>query len=160
MADFIPLAVALRGTLANGVSSDANVAERAVVGPAQMSDDVAQTLASDVARARAAAYEAFERAGRRMLATLASEVLGRELAIDSADVASLARRLLDESLGDGPVAIAVAPCDASRLHLPLPVRIDATLSAGDIVLDVRDGAIESRFAVRRRDAIERALDEP
>ena len=103
-----------------------------------------------------AAREAFARAAARLLRELANDVLARELLLAPADVAALVGRAVAAFAEHAPVGIAVSGFDADRVRAPLPVRVDPRLGAGDLVVDVRDGAFESSFTFRLEDALERA----
>ena len=115
--------------------------------------------ALDVAREltllRLAAFEAFERAKRRLLESFAAEVLGRELALAPIDVDALAAEVLARFADLEPVALVLSPSDGRRVHAPFPVRIDDALRPGDFCIDVRDGIIESTFAFRLAAVLER-----
>jgi flagellar biosynthesis/type III secretory pathway protein FliH len=110
----------------------------------------------DLALLRLAAYEAFERSAARLLRTLALDVLGRELLVAPADLEALAAQALAAFAAAEPVGLAVSPHDAERVRTPLPLRVDPSLEAGDLVVDVRDGAFESRFAFRLESALARS----
>lgn len=168
---FIPLAAFVRRT---SVPSDRDVA--VYVAPTDDTDGLpaAQSSSSatsndsaapcDVGAARAliggelalmrlAAREAFERAGRTLLALLASDVLGRELALAPVDVEALVARTLATFSDLEPVRLALSETDAARIDATrvaaaLPVRADAALDAGDFVIEVRDGALESYRPLR------------
>ncbi len=105
---------------------------------------------------RLAALEAYERARLRLLESLADEVLARELQLAPADIAVLARRALAAFAEQEPLALVLAPQDAERVALALPVRADPALEPGDLIVEVRDGEVESRFAFRARRALEEA----
>ncbi len=116
--------------------------------------DIARAdIAQELALMRLAALEAFERASADLLRQLAHDVLARELAIAPADLCALAARALATFAELEPVAIVVAPSDACAFDTSLPVRCDATLDAGDLVIEVREGALESRFAARVRESV-------
>jgi flagellar biosynthesis/type III secretory pathway protein FliH len=114
----------------------------------------------ELALMRLAAYETFEQNARRMLRTLARDVLGRELSIAPADLDALAAEALAAFAGADPVSLRVSAADAERVRSPLPVSIDPALEVGDLVVDVRDGAFESRFTFRLEAALERAERAP
>lgn len=96
----------------------------------------------------AAALEAFDAARKRVLQGFADEVLARELALGAADIGELTRRALERFARYEPVALVVSPSDAALVSAPLPVRIDPALHGGDLIVEVRDGALESRLAFR------------
>jgi hypothetical protein len=149
---FVPLATFVRGTsiappprALDPLPSVANV----------VADFAHADLAQELALMRLAAIEAFERSTTRLLRALAEDVLARELAIAPVDVAALVTRVLARYTEHEPVEIVVCPRDAERVRVPLPLRVDAELVSGDLVVVVRDGAFESHFAFRLDAALER-----
>jgi len=110
----------------------------------------------ELALLRLAALEAFERARCRLLEALARDVLARELMLAPADLDALAARALRAFAESEPVALVVAPVDAARVSSPLPVRVDDALCAGDLLIAVRDGEIDARFALRLAEALRSA----
>ena len=100
-------------------------------------------LMSDLALARLAALEAYERAVPRLLHALARDVLARELTLAAPDVHALSRALVAEFASEEPVAFVVAREDAARFPSGVLVRVDPRLRAGDLVLEVRDGEIDA-----------------
>jgi len=128
-----------------------------VVPPDRGTRDFAHTdIVADLALLKLAAGEAFERASREVLRRLASDVLGRELMLAPADIDELVRAAISELADAAPVALAISAADAKRVHSPLPVRIDPALVAGDLVVEVRDGSVESHVLFRFESALERA----
>ena len=115
-------------------------------------------LCDELPRLRLAALESFESAVARLLATFARDLFARESAASPVDVAALAGRLLAELAAHESLALALSPADAQRVRLALPVRVDPTLQPGDAIVEVRDGAFESRIAFRFEVAIAGALD--
>ena len=83
-----------------------------------------------------------------MLESLARDVLARELMLAPADLDALAARALRAFAECEPVALLVSPADAERVSSPLPVRIDPSLVAGDLLVAVRDGEVDACFALR------------
>lgn len=112
-------------------------------------------IVHELALMRLAAREAFERTTVALLDALAKDVLARELSIAAADVASLVERALAAFGNCEPVGLAISGADRGRVHAALPVRIDDALEAGDLIVDVSDGAIASTFAFRLEDALAR-----
>ena len=108
---------------------------------------------------RLAAFEAFERAKMSLLAALAQEVLGRELALAPADVEALVARAGECFREFEPLSITLSAADAARVGTSLPTFADASLEAGDVVIAVRDGAFESLFRFRLQAALAGALFE-
>jgi len=160
---FIPLATFIRGRsnasapVAPQASAVAIEREAAAPGVARGIVDFAHAdVVHELALMRLAAIEAYERATATLLRALADDVLVRELALAPADLEALVKRALS-TFGDcEPLALRVSPADAGRVQAGLPVRVDPTLDAGDLVVDVRDGAYESQFALRLEDALARA----
>jgi flagellar biosynthesis/type III secretory pathway protein FliH len=113
-------------------------------------------VVGELALMRLAAIEAFEGLAQRCVRLLASEVLFRELALAPVDLEALVKHALERFAEHAPIAIAVSEADAERVRAPLPIRVDPTLAAGDLVVEVRDGAFEARFAFRLEDALRRA----
>jgi flagellar biosynthesis/type III secretory pathway protein FliH len=117
------------------------------------SEDLAAEIVHELSLARLAALEAYDRAVPRLLTALAQEVLGRELALAPADVAALAADLGARFAREEPVAVIVAPSEALGAECKLRIRRDPGLRPGDLILEVRDGEVDARFAVRRANAI-------
>ena len=107
-----------------------------------------ELLFAEIARARLAAIEAYERASGRLLQSFADEVLGRELAMAPSDVREIARRLIARFGDEQPVELVVSAADVDGFDAPIPVRADPSLSHGDVVVAVRDGTVDARFSVR------------
>jgi len=138
--------------VASSAPDVAVVAQAVAVSPAPM----VASFCSDVALARVAALEAFERGAAALLERLAKDVLARELTIAPADVSSIVRRLVAGFDAASPVAIVVAPADAETIDCGIPVRGDSSLAPGDVVLVVRDGTVDARMALRLRQALSEA----
>jgi flagellar biosynthesis/type III secretory pathway protein FliH len=112
-------------------------------------------IVHELALMRLAAREAFERAVVELLESLARDVLARELTLAPAEIGALVERALGAFAASEPVGISVARVDLQRVHAAVPVRVDDDLQAGDLVVDVRDGALVSSFAFRLDDALAR-----
>lgn len=112
-------------------------------------------IVHELALMRLAAREAFELAAIALLESLARDVLARELTAAPAEIGALVERALGAFAASEPVGIAVARVDRERVHAAVPVRVDDDLQAGDLVVDVRDGALVSSFAFRLEDALAR-----
>ncbi len=159
---FRPLATVLRERDARRnerlVQSEPAIAEIVAEAPAPAPQSVAPSapvgaFCSDLALARLAAREAFQRAAIRLLETFARDVLGRELALAPVDIASLVRRMATTFAEDSPLAVILAPADAEAVRCDLAVRTDPTLSPGDVVLVVQDGTVDARLALRLCSAV-------
>jgi hypothetical protein len=117
-------------------------------------------IAQELALMRIAALESFERASAELLGRLARDVLARELALAPVDLCALAARALAAFADHEPIALAVAPSDVAGFATTLPVRADTMLEPGDLIVEVRDGAFESRFALRVAETIATTASEP
>jgi flagellar biosynthesis/type III secretory pathway protein FliH len=159
---FIPLAAFVRAAGRAGEPEAPARAEGAAAPPAPQRAEPPRAATphpealQELALMRSAALEAYERARLRLLEALAHEVLARELLLAPADIALLARRALETFSEAEPLTLVLAPEDAERVALPLPVRADPALEPGDLIVEVRDGELESRFAFRARRALEEA----
>lgn len=112
---------------------------------------------------RLAAREALERAGRTLLATLADEVLGRELALAPLDLEALVARTLASFDDLEPARIVLSQADAPESDAPrlagaLPVRTDPALEAGHFIIEVRDGVLDSQHSFRLQTVLARAAE--
>ncbi|MBC5799059.1 MAG: hypothetical protein GIX03_00645 [Candidatus Eremiobacteraeota bacterium] len=117
----------------------------------------------EVALMRLAAREALERAGRTLLATLADEVLGRELALAPLDLEALVARTLASFDDLEPARIVLSQADAPESDAPrlagaLPVRTDPALEAGHFIIEVRDGVLDSQHSFRLQTVLARAAE--
>jgi hypothetical protein len=152
---FVPLAGSLRGAAAERAPHT-----KPADGPQAPRDpdpDGVESLLAALALARLAALEAFDRAAPRLLSALAQNVLGRELALAPADLRVVIAHLRRDFAAAEPVAVLLAPAEAGCRIDGLPVRAEPALHDGDIVLEVRDGEIDARFALRRAGALGTAL---
>ena len=157
---FVPLTALLRPPRDEPATAHAPVPVSAVAPPAVTFRDASRAgdpelavLFEELRVARLASIEAFERAAAALLRAFADEVLGRELALQPADVSAIAGRLIEASRADEPVSVRVAPADVAATECGLPVVGDASLGPGDVVLAVRDGVLDARFHLR----VQRAL---
>ncbi len=143
------------GECAGGKCADSTPA--ATRAPSDQGPFARADVVHELSLLRLAAAEAFERGVPKLLEALARDVLARELLLAPPDIAALAERALTEFAEHEPVAIVVAPCDLQCVGASLPVRGDAELRTGDLVIEVRDGAFESHFRLRFEAALEDAL---
>jgi len=158
---FVALASLLRGDVEMRARAHAlaDVAEAAPVTPAStlVSPFAHEHVILELVRMRLFALEAFERGVESMLAAFARDVLARELAVAPADVGALASEALAAFARDEPVRLVVASADAARVTAPLPLRVDASLQPGDLVVEVAAGAFESPLAFRLSSALDASL---
>jgi flagellar biosynthesis/type III secretory pathway protein FliH len=150
---FLPLADALRRLPHHASEKRASEEKLARESAVPATRDIAhgeeiRDFIEEVALLRLRALEVFERARERLLERFADEVLARELQMQPADISAVARRLLAEFADDPPLTFLVAPADAARLSVDMTVRVDASLSPGDIVVAFSAGSIESPLRLR------------
>lgn len=120
----------------------------AVAAPADVGDAV-----RDARLFRARLADAFDHALATLLRELAADVLARELHLAPADVAAIARRLVQEHSAAGPVRVRVSAEDAA-IPCDLPVVADPALRAGDAMLECPSGTIDARLGVRLADVLD------
>jgi hypothetical protein len=101
--------------------------------------------------------EWFERAALRLLRRFAQDVLARELLLAPVDIQHLAERAIAAFQAEEPQVISVAPSDAARLVLALPVEADPSLEPGDLAVDVAGGRLLSSLQLRMDHVIEDVL---
>ena len=143
-------------SLAPSVAVDAAIASPIASSPraARPILDMARAdIAQELSLMRIAALESFERASAELLGRLARDVLARELALAPVELCALAARALAAFSDRDPIGLVVAPSDVAAFDCALPVRSDAMLEPGDLIVEVNDGAFESRFALRVRETI-------
>lgn len=110
-------------------------------------DPVLDEIASQMRRFRAALYDAFAAVRERLLRDIACEVVGRELQLAPADVEAIALRACAQI--EAPLCLRVHPLDAAAFaQWTCDLETDASLHRGDVVLRVRDGAIDASLGVR------------
>jgi hypothetical protein len=156
---FVSFAEVLHGTLARRESEPAAPAPAVVASDVPAStcvpiDDVAGAadLLRDVRIFRARLADAFDAARTALVHELAYAVLGRELQLAPADIASIAQRITVEHAATQPLRVRVAPADVAAVNaraagLP-PIVADAFLAPGDAMLEFADGHIDARLGVR------------
>lgn len=107
-----------------------------------------RSFAEEIALLRLRTIECFERARTRLLERFAEEVLARELRIQAPDISTIAKNLLAGFVSESPLTLVVAPEEVARLSADVPVRADASLSPGDVMVLFSDGGIESPLRFR------------
>jgi hypothetical protein len=154
-AEFVPLDVWLRGGTAvpaapEGLAPTASVAAdpEPARDPAASPEAAAATAAllGDLRRFRARLADALDAAGATLIRELAYAVLGRELLLAPADVATLARRILAEHPAARPLEIRHAPDEAPGIDLPCVA--DPALASGDLIVRFADGCVDAQIGVR------------
>jgi hypothetical protein len=147
--DFVPLARALRAP------SPAGGTEPPPSPPAPPETPPDVTAALREARLfRAHLADALESARDLLLRELACAVLGRELTLAPADLTRLTQAVLAAHPTRDALAVRVHPADVGGLELSLPVRGDARLAPGDLVLELGDGTcVDARLGVRLATAL-------
>ncbi len=151
------LASALRVTDAAGGDPARALDETALAGPHAEPAALRAAFAHELLLARCAALEAYERAVPRLLERLAQDVLGRELRLAPANLQTIANRVRRAFAAEEPVALVVSHAAALSGISGLPVRVDPSLAAEDLIVEVCDGELEARFAIRVRHAVREAL---
>ncbi len=96
---------------------------------------------------RARVAEAVEIAVADLLADIASDVLARELQLQPADLRAIVDRALDRFAADEPLRVRTADGEPAS-ELAIPIVRDASLLAGDAVLDFRSGSVDARLGTR------------
>ena len=159
---FVPLARLLRASPVTPSPVPAQTPEpleAAAAACAQQPEGDTPTRDGETALAHLRIAEWFERAREQLLRRFAHEVLARELLLAPADIEALARRALGAFAGDLPRAVVVAPADAERLDLALPVHADVRFERGDLALEVDDGKLVSSLQLRVEGVIADVLAE-
>lgn len=105
-------------------------------------------LLREVRLFRARIAEALEQTLRALLCDIAAEVLARELQLAPADIAAIALRVLERFAQEEPLRVRVHPDDAPQVRCGIPVVEDPRLPQGDVVIELRDGAVVSSLGMR------------
>ena len=117
------------------------------------------SFAEEIALLRVRVVESFERSRARLLRRFAEEVFVREQQLLPADIEAIARKALISFAEEFPVSLAVAPAEAACLRADIPVRADASLQPGDLIVDVADGRFESPLRLRVARSVQETLRE-
>jgi len=104
---------------------------------------------AELRRLRARAADLFETESETLLASLAGDVLARELLLEPADVTALVSRA-KARLGASEMIVRLAPDDCIHLGEPLGAEPDATLERGDVIIETAHGSIDMRLGSRLR----------
>lgn len=106
---------------------------------------------------RAALADALAHATASLIRELASDVLARELAIAPCEIDALVARLASDHVSAGPLRVRVSPLD--RLTAcEFPIVVDASIQAGDAILECTSGTVDARLGVRLCDVLDRAVE--
>lgn len=124
------------------------VREMSAPEPSVAPDEPAAGALVSVRRFHASLREALQTAFESLLLDLASEVLGRELLLEPADLQRIVERTLERYAGLEPLRVRVHPGDAAALELEIPLLCDDTLMRGDAIVELRDGEIDASLGVR------------
>jgi flagellar biosynthesis/type III secretory pathway protein FliH len=148
--DFVPLSTFLKPS-----RNDEEIVE-AVSSPAKEAASAdardLREIASEMRRFRAALRDAFEASREALLRDIACGVLGRELALQPANLNAIAARIVAE-IGT-PVRIRVHPDDAAALEeWECELVPDASVRPGDIVFEVNDGSVDASLGIRLDEAL-------
>lgn len=107
---------------------------------------------------RAHLEEAIDLAVGRAIEDIGASVLGRELALASADIANVVERVKQELADEEPVRLRLHPDDASCIPAqPFAIVADAHLRRGDAIFDVRNGSVDASLGVRFADVLRWAV---
>jgi len=126
----------------------ANIAPAAAGGSDARVLDLLDGFVADLARLRARAAERLEEAIDTVLADLARRVLGRELHVAPAAVASLLDEALRDFESEARVVVRVSAHDAERIGTRPDLEIDPALGPGDFALEVDDGRFDASLQTR------------
>jgi len=112
----------------------------------------AHTIARDVRVFRTRLADAFAAAEVTLARELAYAILGRDLLLAPVDIATIAARIISEHSAAQPLRLRVALDDTYALAthaatLP-PFVADATLAAGDVIVEFAEGHVEASLGVR------------
>lgn len=146
--EFISLASRLRAQ-AQPREEDAGPAEIAFEDEAAEPYAAAERdLLRDVRLFRARVAEALEQTLRALLCDIAAEVLARELQLAPPEIETIVARSLERFAKGEPLRLRVHPADAPAVQCGIPVVEDARLPHGDVVIELRDGAVVSSLGLR------------
>ncbi len=135
-------------TLEEFVRTPQAEAETPVVAAAPPPNGLNEAL-HEVRRFRAALTDALEAACEEVLRDVAIDVLARELLLAPAAIARIAEASLDRFWEEEPIALLAHPDEAAHLGaLALPVRGDASLRRGDVMIALRFGSIDLTLGAR------------
>lgn len=107
-----------------------------------------------VRRFYAAVADAVDAAAADVIRDIASDVLARELALAPAALADVIATLLRRFESEEPLHIVAHRDDLAALrNLGLPVREEASLRRGDVMLVLRYGSIDASLGARLADVL-------
>jgi len=115
-----------------------------------------ETALSGARLLRAHLREAVDEALDVLLCDIASEVVGRELQLQPVDLKQIVSTAVERYRFETPLRIRVHPEDAADLaDVALDIICDKMLRRGDVILEVRDGAIDLSLGVRLERLLQR-----
>jgi flagellar biosynthesis/type III secretory pathway protein FliH len=163
---FVPLHVFLhRAAAADSACEDAGEATSPAAGAGlvdEMQVEERRGVFDALAAARrfhAALADAADAALDNLLRNIACDVLGRELALAPADVASIVAAALERYAADSPVRLRAHPDETSALGgFNLAVIADRGLRRGDVAIDVRAGTIDASLGARLEHVLDSAIE--
>lgn len=105
-------------------------------------------LAREVIHFRAHLGEAFDTAREWLIERFARELLGRELQLAPVDITQIVESVLQAFSREEPLRIRLNPQDAANLRAEIPALHDPLLLPGDAIVEVRNGTLDARLAIR------------
>ena len=139
-------------------ASEARAEQRTVETSDSASENttLVETVLSGARLLRAHLREAADEAIDVLLADIASEVVGRELRLQPADLRNIVSAAVERYRFESPLRIRVHPEDAPDLDdIALEVICDRMLRRGDVILELREGAIDLSLGVRLERLLQR-----
>lgn len=105
-------------------------------------------LAREVIHFRAHLGEAFDTAREWLIDQFAGKLLGRELQLAPVDITQIVESVLQAFSREEPLRIRLNPQDAANLRVEIPALHDPLLLPGDAIVEVRNGTLDARLAIR------------
>lgn len=155
--EFVPLATYLRPIAVVPILAVPPARDSEPSGPPCAQTEIDEAMRS--ARLfRAALADALDVAVRRLVQTIARDVLARELQLARADLAGIVASALDRQAGERVLSIRAHPTDLAALaSIGLERVADSTLAPGDILIELHSGTIDLSLNTRLEAAIAAAV---